>query len=85
MSDQQFLLDATPTIDVDTTFQQRLLAQMLRDLCVEAVTTYDDMGRLDELKIADDADAFWLSIAELFMASLDQIRRTRPVVASAAL
>ncbi|MFN0024922.1 MAG: hypothetical protein ACKVS5_13600 [Parvularculaceae bacterium] len=84
MSDRQLLPDVPAAIVADAAFQQRLLAQMLRDLCVEAVTTYDDMGRLNELKIADDADAFWLSIAELFMASLDQIRRTRPVVASAA-
>lgn len=68
----------------DTAFQQRLLAQMLRDVCVEAVTTYDELGRLHELKIADDADEFWLSVASLFMESLDQIRRTRPAVASAA-
>lgn len=68
----------------ETAFQRRLLAQMLRDLCVEAVTTYDDMGRLEELKVNEEADAFWISVAGLFMESLDQIRVTRSLADCAA-
>jgi hypothetical protein len=75
----------TAANESDTMFERRLLAQMLRDLCVEAVTTYDDMGRLDELKVNDEADDFWLGVAGFFMESLDQIQRTRSSAASAAL
>lgn len=57
--------------------ERHLLAQMLRDLCVEAVTTFDDMDRLEELKIAAEADEFWLGVADLFSESVISIRQAQ--------
>jgi transcriptional regulator with XRE-family HTH domain len=61
----------------DAAFDNRLLAQMIRDICVEAVTTYDDMGSLDDLKVSGEADAFWRSVAALLIEELSAIRKTR--------
>lgn len=69
----------------DGAFENRLLAQMIRDICVEAVTTYDDMGRIDELRIAADADEFWLGVADLLNEAVRSISRTRAVGAFSAL
>jgi transcriptional regulator with XRE-family HTH domain len=62
--------------------ERRLLAQMLRDLCAEAVTAFDDMDRLEELKIAAEADEFWLGVADLFSESVISIRQARALDAS---
>jgi transcriptional regulator with XRE-family HTH domain len=80
------LLEGLPHDGVnDSVFDNSLLAQMIRDICVEAVTTYDDMGRLDELKVSGEADAFWRSVAALLHGELRSILQTRRPVAVSVL
>lgn len=66
------LLEPPPASSADP-FRTQVMAQMMRDICVEAVTTYEDMNRLDELRIAGDAEPYWLEIAELFSRSVHAI------------
>lgn len=56
-------------------FRIKLVAQMLRDICVEAVTTFDDMGRLDDLRKNLDAEEFWLPVAAHFESAVQLICR----------
>lgn len=56
-------------------FRTQLIAQMLRDVCVEAVTTFDDMGRLDELKKNIEAEEFWRQVAAHFEGAVETICR----------
>lgn len=56
-------------------FRKILVAQMLRDICVEAVTTFEDMGRLDDLRENVDAEEFWLQVAEHFESAVEIICR----------
>lgn len=67
---------SSPSIDAGA-FERRLLAQMLRDVCVEAVNTFDDMGRLEDLKIAADADEFWMAVAALFSEAVRSVRQAQ--------
>lgn len=71
-----------PAADRDQ-FRTRLVAQMLRDICVEAVTTFDDLGRLDDLRKNLDAEEFWCAVATLFEDAMATIRRTSPSGSSA--
>lgn len=54
-------------------FRTKLVAQMLRDICVEAVTTFEDMGRLDDLRENVDAEEFWFQVAEHFEGAIETI------------
>lgn len=56
-------------------FRVRLVAQMLRDVCVEAVTAFDDMGRLDDLKRSVEAEDFWLQVSAHFESAVEAICR----------
>lgn len=56
-------------------FRTQLIAQMLRDVCVEAVTTFDDLGRLDELKKNIEAEEFWRQVAAHFEGAVETICR----------
>lgn len=56
-------------------FRTKLVAQMLRDICVEAVTTYEDMSHLDDLRENVDAEDFWLQVAAHFESALDTMCR----------
>lgn len=66
------ILAGPPTLEE---FRIRLIAQMLRDVCVEAVTTFDDMGRLDELKKNIEAEDFWRQVAAHFEGAVEIICR----------
>ena len=66
------ILAGPPTLQE---FRTRLVAQMLRDVCVEAVTTFDDMGRLDELKRNIEAEEFWRQVAAHFEGAVEVICR----------
>lgn len=57
---------ASKESDLDT----KLIAQMLRDVCVEAVLSFEEMGRLEELKVNKEAEQLWLEVATEFRKAL---------------
>ena len=42
---------------------KKIIAQLIRDICVEAVVTYEQRGELDKLRINTSADGSWLTVA----------------------
>lgn len=72
-------------LDAADEFRTRLVAQMLRDICVEAVTTFEEIGRLDDLRKNIEAEEFWCAVARLFDEARETICQTSSPDPSALL
>ena len=57
---------------------KKIIAQLIRDICVEAVVTYEQRGELDKLRINTSPDGSWLTVAEHFCNTVEKINQTLP-------
>lgn len=78
-------LQGPPDTSLEARQRTKIAAQLMRDICVEAVTTYDDMGRLNDLKVSMEAEVFWEKVADLFSQSVASISRKAASAAPSVL